>query len=171
VDPIEDKPGVDELAALSHELDAVDADRRLDPNLERPAVEAPTVRIGTLVDGGLAPAVAAIVERGVRRRPELAQGLGIECELKVEGPYPPIRIHFSSEEVLVEDGPALDPVLRMEGQLADLVHLLSAPIGFGGVPSIRDPRGRAAIGRVATGRVRLEGPLRLRHRVLSLLRI
>jgi hypothetical protein len=73
--------------------------------------------------------------------------------------------------VLVEDGPATSPRLRIEGALPDLVSLLSTPVAIGGVPNPITPRGRAALSKVATGRVRFEGPLALRREILALLRI
>ncbi|HET9073667.1 MAG TPA: hypothetical protein VFN48_03740 [Solirubrobacteraceae bacterium] len=131
----------------------------------------PQVELGTLADGGLAPAVAAIVERGVRRRPHLANRLTGEVELKVVGPYPPTRVVFSPGHVLVDDGAATTPLLRVEGALADLVALLSTPVGFAGLPNPATPRGRAALALVARGRVRFEGPIGLRRELLRLLRV
>ena len=52
------------------------------------------MRLGTLAEGGLAPAIMAIVERGVIRRPEQARALGIEVELRMEESYLPVRIAF-----------------------------------------------------------------------------
>jgi hypothetical protein len=104
----------------------------------------PTVRLGNLADGGLAPAIMAIVERGVNRRPARARALGIEVEVRMEESYPPVRIVFDSDGVLVEDGPARAPALRISGALSDLVALLVAPL-LGGVPSPIDARGRAAL--------------------------
>ena len=49
---------------------------------------------GTLLDGGLAPAIMAIVDRGVSRRPELATALRAEVELNMGDRYPPVRIVF-----------------------------------------------------------------------------
>lgn len=53
---------------------------------------APEVRLGALADGGLAPAIMAIVERGVTRRPEQARALMLKVELRMEERYPPVRI-------------------------------------------------------------------------------
>ena len=89
----------------------------------------------------------AIVERGVRARPEQARALRLEVELQMEESYPPVRIVFGEDEVLVEDGPAAAPGLRISGSLPDLVALMVAPT-IGGVPSPMDARGRAAIAAV-----------------------
>lgn len=132
--------------------------------------DAPDVRLGTLAEGGLAPAIMAIVERGVARRPDQARALGIEVELRMEESYPPVRIAFGEESVLVEDGPALEPALRINGALSDLVALLVAPL-LGGVPNPIDARGRAALGMVASRRVRIQGGLGLMRSFLGVVRL
>ena len=53
------------------------------------------MRLGTLAEGGLAPAIMAIVDRGVTRRPEQARALRIEVELRMEESYLPVRIAFA----------------------------------------------------------------------------
>ncbi len=105
------------------------------------------VQLGAVLEGGLAPAILAMVERGVHRRPALAEALRAEVELAAAG-HPPVRIVFGSDEVLVEDGPAATPDLRIAGSLADLISLMVAPL-VGGVPSPMRPRGRAALGMLA----------------------
>lgn len=112
----------------------------------------------------------AIVERGVARRPDQARALGIEVELRMEESYPPVRIAFGEESVLVEDGPALEPALQINGALSDLVALLVAPL-LGGVPNPIDARGRAALGMVASRRVRIQGGLGLMRSFLGVVRL
>jgi len=131
---------------------------------------APEVRLGSLVEGGLAPAILAIVERGVNRRPERARALKVEVELRMDEGYPPVRIVFGAEGVLVEDGAAQDPALRISGSLPDLVALLVTPL-VGGVPSPMNPRGRAALGMLASGRVRIQGGLGLLRSFLGVIRL
>jgi hypothetical protein len=128
------------------------------------------VRLGTLIEGGLAPALMAIVERGVRRRPALVSRLRAEIELAFQEEYPPVRIVFGDRLVLVEDGPAVAPDIRIEGTLPDLISLMVAPL-LGGVPSPINARGRAALGKVAVGRVRIEGRIGLMRRLLAVIRI
>jgi hypothetical protein len=141
------------------------------PGLSQPARgEAPEVRLGALAPGGLAPAIMAIVERGVNRRPDQARALGIEVELRMEEGYPPVRIVFDEDEVLVEDGPAQAPALRITGALSDLVALLVAPL-LGGVPSPIDARGRAALGMFASRRVRIKGGIGLMRSFLGVIRL
>jgi hypothetical protein len=112
----------------------------------------------------------AIVERGVRRRPALAGAMRAEVELNFEEDYPPVRVVFGERLVLVEDGHAKVPDLRVEGSLPDLISLMVAPL-LGGVPSPINARGRAALGMVALGRVRVEGRLGLLRRLLAIIRI
>jgi hypothetical protein len=126
--------------------------------------------LGELADGGLAPAIMAIVERGVNRRPDQARALEIEVELRMEERYPPVRIVFSGDGVLVEDGPAQAPALCINGALADLVALLVTPL-VGGVPSPMNPRGRAALGLLASRRVRIAGGLGLMRSFLGVVRL
>jgi hypothetical protein len=140
------------------------------PRRPQPQVRPPQVKLGRLAGGGLAPAILAIVERGARRRPALARTLRAEVELALESPYPPVRIAFGDRVVLVEDGPAVAPDLRIKGTLADLVSLMVAPL-LGGLPSPINSRGRAALGMVALGRVRIEGRLGMMRRFLSLIRL
>jgi hypothetical protein len=160
-------PEPDGLSIDTSELDAIESGsgtRRISP------VRPPQVRLGTLAEGGLAPALMAIVERGVRRRPVLASRIRAEIELVLEEDYPPVRIVFGDRLVLVEDGPAVAPDIRIEGTLPDLISLMVAPL-LGGVPSPINARGRAALGKVAVGRVRIEGRIGLMRRLLAVIRI
>jgi len=99
-----------------------------------------------------------------------ARALAIEVELRMEESYPPVRIVFGSDAVLVEDGPGEAPALRVSGALSDLVALLVAPV-LGGVPNPMNPRGRAALGMVASCRVRIEGGLGQMRSFLRVIRL
>ena len=128
------------------------------------------IELGRIMRGGVAPAIMAIVDRGARKRPELASDLRAEIELNMEGGYPPVRIVFGGDLVLVEDGSASEPDLRVSGSLADLVSLMVAPL-VGGLPNPINRRGRAALGMVALRRVRVEGRLALLRRFLSVIQV
>jgi hypothetical protein len=134
------------------------------------ASEAPIVKLGRLEDGGVAPAIMAIVDRGVKERPALSIGLEAEIELDMGSRFPPVRIVFKNGTVLVEDGAVASPDLRVSGQLPDLVSLMVAPL-LGGVPNPINARGRAALGMVAFGRVRVEGKLALLRRFLGVIQL
>ena len=130
----------------------------------------PEVRLGTLQDGGLAPAVMAIIDRGVRRRPDLARAFRAEVELAFQDNHPPVRITFEEDVVVVEDGPASAPDVRIDGRLGDHIALMVAPV-VGGLPSVFDPRGRAALGMVVSRRVRIHGNLGMIRRFLGLIHV
>ena len=78
----------------------------------------PPVHLGTLAEGGLAPAILAVVERGVRHRPALAAAFEAEIELALDEAVAPVRIVFAGSSVLVEDGPSEAPDLRIAGTLS-----------------------------------------------------
>lgn len=134
------------------------------------ASHPPDVRLGRTDSGGVAPAIMAIVDRGVRRRPELVTNLRAEIELDMGKHYPPVRIVFDDQQVLVEDGPGAAPDLRVIGALPDLVSLMVAPL-LGGVPNPIDRRGRAALGMVALRRIKVEGRIGLLRRFLAVVRL
>jgi hypothetical protein len=128
------------------------------------------VKLGEISDGGVAPAIMAIVDRGVAQRPELAGNLQAEIELNIEERYPPVRIVFDNGDVLVEDGSAQAPDLRVTGTLPDLVSLMVAPL-VAGLPNPMAAKGRAALGMVAQRRVKVEGRVALLRRFLGVIRI
>jgi hypothetical protein len=132
--------------------------------------DCPEVRLGTLREGGLAPAIMALVERGVQQRPDQARALRLEVELQLEDIYPPVRIVFGDDGVLVEDGPAVSPGLRISGSLPDLAAMMVAPT-LGGVPSPMNPRGRAAIGLFTSRRVRIQGRVGALRSFVNLIRL
>jgi hypothetical protein len=132
--------------------------------------DVPAVRLGALQEGGLAPAIMVIVERGVQRRPAQARALRLDIELRMEEGYPPVRIVFGDDGVLVEDGPATAAALRISGSLPDLVALMIAPT-VRGVPSPMDARGRAAIGLFTSRRVRIQGRIGALRSFVSVIRL
>jgi hypothetical protein len=67
-------------------------------------------------------------------------------------------------------GSASEPDLRVSGTLADLVSLMVAPL-VGGLPNPIDRRGRAALGMVALGRVRVQGRMGLLRRFLCVIQV
>ena len=133
-------------------------------------IRAPHVRLGALAEGGLAPAILAIVERGVAQRPALAAGVRAEVQLDFDEGYPPVRVVFADHDVLVEDGPSAAPDLRVSGALPDLVSLMVTP-HLGGLPNPIAARGRAAFGMVVLRRVRIQGRLRLLRRLLRVIAV
>ena len=133
-------------------------------------VYPPSVRLGTTAPGGIAPAIMAIVERGVRLRPALAAAMRAEVELQIAGPYPPVRIVFSERLVIVEDTAGTAPDLRVEAELSDLVSLLVAP-QLSGVPNLMRASGRDALRKVVYRQVRVQGRVAVMRRLLAIVRI
>ncbi len=161
---------VPQTSPLTDELDLVESGRARPDAARRHRAHAPRVTLGLHAPGGLSPAIMAIVERGVRRRPAQANALTAEVELAMQEQYPPVRIVFGRDLVLVEDGAAEAPNLRIEGALPDLVSLMVAP-RLGGVPSPINARGRAALGMVAQRRVRVSGRIGLMRQFLRVIRL
>jgi hypothetical protein len=88
--------------------------------------------------------------------------------------FSPLRITFKPRSVVVEDGDARKPDLVIEGSLPDIVHFATVPTLRGrlhGVPDPRRPRGRRALRRLASGRVRIDGDRVLGRRLLRLLAV
>jgi hypothetical protein len=126
------------------------------------------VRLGEVDPDGVSPVVHAVVARGAERRLPLARSIQGEVELRLDEIAVPLRIVFGPEEILVEDGSSGAPDVIVSGRLADIGQLLVTP-AVGGVPLPTDPRGRAALGRLATQRVRIEGQRMLARKLLALL--
>lgn len=131
---------------------------------------APNVELGRIAEGGVAPAIMAIVDRGAHRRPETVRDLEAEVELNIEERYPPVRILFDADRVVVEDASCSAPDLRVTGTLPDLVSLMVAPL-LGGVPNPIATRGRTVLGLLAQRRVRVEGRLPLMRQFLAVIQI
>jgi hypothetical protein len=128
----------------------------------------PRVRLGTLEEGGIAPAVHALVEQGVARRPDLAEAMEGEVELRWAEGWPSVRIWFGRRAIVVADGRPERPDLVVSATLPDLVAVTAAPL-VGGVPKPTDQRGRAALRALARGQVRLVGSRTFGRRLLTLL--
>ena len=130
--------------------------------------QSPRVVLGALAEGGVAPSIFALVEHGSSKRPALAAQTTGDVELRFDEGYPPVQIHFKGDEILVQDGGDGEPDLVVAGTMPDIVHLTATPL-VGGVPSPASGRGRAALARMARGRVTIEGDRRLGRRLLRIL--
>jgi hypothetical protein len=130
------------------------------------------VRLGRMVETGVAPSIFGLIERGIARDPELAAEIRGRIVFRFAEGFSPLRIRFGARVVVVEDGDLRKPDLVIAGRLPDIVHFAAVPTLGGrlrGVPNPADARGRAALGRLASGRVRIEGSAALARRVLGLL--
>ena len=135
---------------------------------------APRVRLGRMVENGVAPSILGLVERGLNREPELAAELRGRVVFRFRDDFSPLRVTFRPRTVVVEDGDLRKPDLVIAGRLPDIVHMATVPMlggRLGGVPDPRAPKGRAALARLASGRVHIDGDTALARRVLRLLAV
>lgn len=140
-----------------------------DPRRPRPAF-TPAVRLGATRRNGIGASIYALVERGVHRRPEIARGIRGRVVLRFHEGYQPVRMSFGARVIRVEDGDLRRPDLAVSGRLPDIVLLTTARLRMG-MPDPTDSRGRAALARIALGRVRLSGDQRLARALLEMMRI
>lgn len=123
-----------------------------------------TVNLGAVAAGSVAPAIHAIVERGVLRRPYLAAEPG-RIRLRFEEGWPAVLIVLGPQVVVTDDDDSPADV-EIRATLPDLVHLLHTPLKAG-IPNPLNPKGRAAIS-LLRGRVEIDG---IRSTALRLLRL
>lgn len=128
------------------------------------------VRLGRTGGGSVTAAVFAFVERGALLRPQHAGELRGSVLLRFTEDYRAIEIDFRGEEIVVSDAHDADRAhdLVVEGAFHDFAALIAAPL-TGGLPRPTSAIGRAAIGRLADGRIEFEGPLRLARGLLRLI--
>jgi hypothetical protein len=117
------------------------------------------VRLGRMVEDGVAPAIFGVIERGVTRDPALAASMRGRVVFRFREDFSPLRIAFRPRSVLVEDGDLRKPDLAISGSLPDIVHFATVPTlsgRFSGVPnpikSARAPRPRPGGERPGAGR-------------------
>ena len=134
------------------------------------ATRTPQVKLGQTVANGIAPSMFALIDRGVRRRPEVAAQLRGKVAIRFREDIAPARITFGGRVIRVEDGDFRAPDLAVFGSLPHVVQLTITPMRLG-IPDLRDSRGRAALMRVAFGRVRLSGDLVLARRLLEMMAV
>lgn len=133
-----------------------------------------SVRLGRMVEDGVAPSIFGLIERGIAREPDLAARMRGRVVFRFTEDFSPLRVTFRARSVIVEDGDVRKPDLVIAGSLPDIVHFATVPTLRGrlhGVPDPRQPRGRRALKRLASGRVRVEGDRVLGRRLLRLLAV
>ena len=127
-----------------------------------------------MVEDGVAPSIFGLLERGIERDPALAGRMRGRMVFRFAEGFSPLRISFRPRSVLVEDGDLRRPDLVISGRLPDIVHFATVPTLRGrlhGFPNPTDARGRAALARLASGRVRIDGDGTLARRLLQLLAV
>jgi hypothetical protein len=131
---------------------------------------APGLRLGSTGEDGIAPTIYALLDRGMRRRPEVAREMRGLVELRWDEDIVPVRIAFEADEVVVEDGSWEMPDLVIAGRLPHIVHLTTTPM-LAGVPNPARAHGRAALGRLRRRDVRIKGDRTLGRKLLQLLEL
>lgn len=135
--------------------------------------DAPVVHLGHVADDSIAASVYVLVCHGVALRPEQALGMQASVVLRFPDGYSPVRIDFRGDEIEVSDDENSDDRahdLEITGRLGDVNALIASPLA-GGLPKPTTRRGRAALARLADGRVEFDGPLSLARKVLKLLAV
>lgn len=134
----------------------------------------PRLRLGRMVEDGVAPSIFGLLERGIARDPELVGRMRGRIVFRFAEDFSPLRISFRPRSVVVEDGDLRRPDLVISGRLPDIVHFATVPTLRGrlhGLPNPTNARGRAALARIASGRVRIDGDGTLARRLLQLLAV
>jgi hypothetical protein len=132
--------------------------------------QQPKVRLGRTGGGSISAVVFALIERGSILRPQQARELRGSVLLRFSEDYQAVEIDLRGDEILVADARDADRAhdLVISGAFHDVAALIAAPL-TGGLPRPTHATGRAALGRLADGRIELEGPLRLARGVLRLM--
>jgi hypothetical protein len=119
----------------------------------------------------VAATVFGLIDRGCRLRPGVAEGLDGRIRLCFAEDYADVAIHREADGLVVaDDDGAQPPDLEIRASLPDFVVLLSAPLAAG-LPKPTDRRGRAALARMANGRVEFVGSVGLARRLLRLMSV
>ena len=99
-----------------------------------------TVRLGRMVEDGVAPSIFGLLERGIAREPGLAAEMRGRVVFRFAEDFSPLRITFKPRSVIVEDGDSRRPDLVIEGRLPDIVHFAAVPTLRGRLHGVPDPR-------------------------------
>ena len=119
----------------------------------------PSVKLGRQAPNGISASMYGLVDRGLSKRPRVAEAIRGTVEFRFEEDFATVRVTFGDDEVLVEDverGRKADLVIR--GSLPNIVQLTSAPIA-------------RSVARAIGGKVKIEGSPLLARRILKLLEI
>lgn len=128
------------------------------------------VELGKVGEGSIAATVFGLVERGAGLRPEVAAAMRGSVRITFAEGYVPVRLTFAGDGITVADDTGEEPDLELRAALPDLVLCISAPLA-GGVPRPTAKAGRAALARLADGRVDFSGRIGLARRLLQLMSV
>jgi hypothetical protein len=109
---------------------------------------------------GLASMVAELIEQNLARDPD-RRALLRRSVVVLDAPDADVTVflRIAPEVVRVGDGDVPDAHLRIRADSGDLLGLTTAPLRFG-LPDLLTPEGRAILGDLIGGRVRIRGLLR-----------
>lgn len=138
----------------------------------------PAVVLGPTGEHSLAATVFGLLHRGALLRPGLAVELrGCVVITFADGPHADVRVACGPDGIVVGDDALADPApahrvadLEIHAGLHDFIVVLSAPLARG-LPKPTDRRGRAALARIADGRVDFIGSLGLARRLMRLMSV
>ena len=127
-----------------------------------------TVVYGGDEPSGLAGMVGGLIDQNLERDPSRLRLLRpSSATITVPDAGVAITVRTSPGSVEVRDGADPDTQLGITADSERLLALTSAPLRFG-LPDVFDPRGRAVLGDVLSGRVRIRGLLRHPRRLARL---
>ena len=130
----------------------------------------PDVVLGPVGDRSVAATVYGLLDRGVGLRPELAGEMEGRVRMTFTEGFAAVRVDFRRERILVADDDGGVVALEVKAALTDFVLCISAPLTRG-VPKPTSKLGRAALARMADGRVAFTGSLGLGRKLMRLLSV
>jgi hypothetical protein len=128
------------------------------------------VELREVGDRSVAATVYGLVDRGVQLRPEVAAAMGGTIRITFAENFAPVLLRFGGEVIEVGDDAGGNVDLEVQAALTDFVLCVSAPL-TAGVPKPTSRAGRAALVRIADGRVDFTGKLGLGRKLLQLMSV
>jgi hypothetical protein len=136
------------------------------------------VELGRTGERSLAATVFGLLDRGARLRPALAAELqGCVLVTFAGGEHADVRVSCAGGRIQVADDALAEPPpparradLEIHASLHDFVVLVGAPLSRG-FPRPTDRQGRAALARIADGRVDFIGSIGLARRFMRLMSV
>lgn len=118
----------------------------------------------------VAATVYGLVDRGVQLRPAIAEDMRGTVRITFAEGYAPVLIRFGDGRIEIGDADGGAADLEVQAALTDFVLCVSAPLAKG-VPKPTSKAGRAALARMADGRVDFSGSLGLGRKLLQLMSV
>jgi hypothetical protein len=130
------------------------------------------VTLGRVGARSVAATIYGLVDRGSTLRPDLAAQLEGCIVIAFEEDYADVLVECGPAAIHVADcdGEPTEADLEIRAAVTDFNVLVAAPLAAG-LPRPTNRTGRAALARVADGRVELRGSITLARRFLRLLSV